>query len=482
MEIFNWATITLSVFLAVIASGHALFHKRTPPSALGWVAVCLMFPFFGAVLYYLFGINRVETRARKLEDKRPEHSGQAQYQRAADIASIKPPDIGLARAYAQIARISDVVTHQSLVSGNRVDPFHSGEEAYPAMLESIASARDKIYLITYIFDLDKTGRQFIDALARAVQRGVDVRVIIDGVGELMSLPWFGFRAGRQLKQKGIRLARFLRPRLIPPAIHINLRNHRKLLIADGRVGYTGGMNIGDRHLAKNTKNPSRVIDMHFRLTGPIVIQLEQSFLEDWAFCTGEQDLASPSAPEKCGNAVCRAIKDGPNEDVNKLATILNGAIASARRRIDIMTPYFLPSTEMMSALQIAALRGIEVNIVLPSKNNMPFIQWASHNLFSELLYWGVRIYYQPPPFVHTKLFVVDDQYVQIGSANLDARSLRLNFEFSVEIYNREAANRLSAHIHERISQSTQITLQKIESRHILIKTRDALTWLFSPYL
>lgn len=481
MEIFNWATITLSIILAVIASGHALFHKRTPPSALGWVAVCLMFPFFGPFLYYLFGINRVETRARKLEDKRPEYF-QVQYQKTADIASIKPPDIGLARDYAQIARISDMVTRQNLVTGNRVEPLHGGEEAYPAMLKSIAGAKEKIYLITYIFDADKTGRKFIDALARAVRRGVDVRVIIDGVGELMSLPWIGWRAGRRLKRKGIRLARFLRPRLIPPAIHINLRNHRKILIADGKVGYTGGMNIGSRHLVKNVKNPSRVIDMHFRLTGPIVIQLEQSFLEDWAFCTGEQDRAAPVLPEKCGNAVCRAIKDGPNEDVNKLATILHGAIASARRRIDIMTPYFLPSVEMLSALQIAALRGIQVNIVLPSKNNMPFIQWASHNLFYELLYWGVQIYYQPGPFVHTKLFVVDDQYVQIGSANFDPRSLRLNFEFSVEIYNKETAHILSAHIHQRIAQSRKITLETIENRPFLIKTRDALTWLFSPYL
>jgi cardiolipin synthase A/B len=479
MTFFNWVSIILSILLAVFSAGHALFNKRTPSSALGWLAVCLMFPLLGPFLYFLFGVNRVQTRAKKLEDKRgPVYSGIKGQSQFSTPATVSISELNISPVFSQIAMISDRVASRPLVGGNRIEPLHNGEEAYPAMLLSIESAKKSLYLMSYIFDTSKSGWQFIDALSRAVHRGVDVRVIIDGVGELHSLT----RAGDKLERRGIRVARFLEPTLIPPAIHINLRSHRKIMIADGLTAYAGGMNISDRHLAGNLKNRSRVIDVHFRLLGPIVNQLEQAFLEDWAYCTGEQTEPTPSLPVKYGAAICRAITDGPNEDIHKLTTILIGAVASAHKRILIMTPYFLPSAELISALQTASLRGIEVGIVLPSKNNLPFIKWAAHHMLGDLLYWGVRVFFQPPPFVHSKLFVIDDQYAQIGSANIDPRSLRLNFELTVEIYDPQLSRTLAAHIEEKIKDSKELTLEDIEKRPFFVKTRDALTWLFSPYL
>ncbi len=480
MHILNWASISLSILLSIATAGHALLHQRSPSSALGWVAVCLVFPFMGPCLYFLFGINRVETRAKKLEDRRPASLIDLQdYEKAAHIVSVTPSALKLPVRFSEIARISDKVTGFSLLSGNRVKILHNGEAAYPDMINTIETAQKTVYLTTYIFDTTPTGKRFIKALAEAVQRGVEVRVIIDGIGELYSMT----RAGTKLKKAGVKVARFLPPKLIPPSVHINLRNHRKILIADGHTGYTGGMNIGDRHLvATHKKKKSRIVDIHFRLTGPIVMQLEQVFLEDWTFCTGEQIEPTPSLPVQSGNVLCRAITDGPNEDINKLSTILIGAISSARERILIMTPYFLPSAEMISALKTAALRGIDVRIVLPLQNNLPFVQWASSNMLSELIYWGVKIYYQPPPFVHSKLFLCDDHYAQIGSANLDPRSLRLNFEFNVELYDREVTEILSIHVEDTISRSKKINLAAIENRPLIIKIRDALVWLFSPYL
>jgi cardiolipin synthase len=278
------------------------------------------------------------------------------------------------------------------------------------------------------------------------------------------------------------VARFIPPQLFPPSIHINLRNHRKILIADGQVAFTGGMNIGDRHLVQQVRNRSRVRDMHFRLKGPVVVQIEQTFLEDWGFCTGDRTAPTPGHPAASGPAICRAITDGPNEDLNKLATIIVGAISSSREEVLIMTPYFLPSLEMISALQIAALRGIDVKVVLPAKNNLPFVQWASSHMLRDLLYYGVRIFFQPPPFAHTKLFVIDRQYAQIGSANLDPRSFRLNFELVVEIYEQHVAQTISGHIEHCIKHSQEITLREIDQRPLVIKVRDALTWLFTPYL
>lgn len=479
MELINWASITLSVLLSVTTAGHALFHKRTPSSALGWVAVCLIFPFFGAVLYFFFGINRVQTKARKLEDKHQAFQIDLnEYAHAVGQAAINPSDLGLANAHLQIARISEKVTGLPLVGGNRIDPLHNGEIAYPAMLEAIASAQKRLFLATYILDTTPTGKQFIDALADAVNRGVDVRVIIDGIGELHSLS----RAGAKLKQKGVRVTRFLPPKLIPPAVHINLRTHRKLLIADGQLAFTGGMNIGDRHLADNIENSSRVIDIHFRLLGPIVMQLERAFIEDWAFCTGEQIAPLPCLPVKQGSAACRAILDGPNEDINKLSTILIGAISSARERILIMTPYFLPSSDMASVLKIAALRGVDVRIVLPGKNNLPFIQWAANHMLPDLLIRGVKIFFHPPPFVHSKLLVIDDVYAQIGSANLDPRSLRLNFELVVEVFDAHLVQSLADHVAEKIINASETGTAAFANRPFPVKIRDALAWLFSPYL
>ncbi len=479
MDILQGFFLTASILLSLTTAGHALLHKRTPSSALGWIAVCLIFPFAGALLYFLFGVNRVETRARKLEYKSPASPiDERRYQQATAELSIAASQLDLPRSYAQIARISDKVTNLPLVDGNRVDLLPGGETAYPEMLECIDEAEHYIFLTTYIFETNKTGRQFIDALSRAAGRGLEVRVLIDGIGEYYYFP----RAAALLKRRGIKVARFIPPKLLPPNIHINLRNHRKILIADGRTAFTGGMNIGDRHLAQQLKNRSRVVDMHFRLKGPVVMQIEQCFLEDWAFCTGESLAPTPAPPAPNGPAVCRIIKDGPNEDINKLSTVILGAISSSREQVLIMTPYFLPPLEMIAALQSAALRGIDVKIVLPAKNNLPFIQWASNNMLRELLYWGVKVYFQPPPFAHTKLFVIDQQYAQIGSANFDPRSFRLNFELSVEIYEKHVAQTIAGHIEHRIKHSQPLHLTDIERRPFIIKIRDALVWLFSPYL
>ena len=174
--------------------------------------------------------------------------------------------------------------------------------------------------------------------------------------------------------------------------------------------------------------------------------------------------------------------DGPNEHHDKLSTILFGAVTTARHRIWIMTPYFLPSRELIAALQNAALRGVEVNILLPGKNNLPYMQWATSKMLWEILEKGVRVFYQPPPFVHSKLLVIDDHYAQIGSANIDPRSLRLNFELAVEIYDQTVAEILAPFFQESLARSREISLREVDARSIPVRARDALAWLFSPYL
>ncbi len=484
MTTLHWVIISLLVpALALVTAGHALLHKKDPRAALGWVAFCLFFPLAGPIAYTLFGINRVFTRARKLEERnqfrlsgdRDEGQDDPATRLASPItAALDEPD----SPAEEIFRVSEQVCRRPLLAGNQVTLMSGGEEVYPAMLRAIAAARQRVYLATYIFDTDKTGRTIIEALAAARGRGVDVRVLLDGVGELYSWP----RASKLLRRAGVRVERFLPPRLLPPALHLNLRNHRKILVVDSEIGFAGGMNLGDRHLIANLNNRRRVNDIHFRLTGPVATQLEEIFLEDWGFCTGLPESPLHIMVGSAGTARCRAVVDGPNEDLGKLQFILLGAIAGARHSIDIMTPYFLPDREMISALQVAALRGVKISLVLPALNNLPYVHWATRHMLWELLKHGVRVYYQPPPFAHSKLFVVDSGYALIGSANFDPRSMRLNFEIGVEIAAPEFCRKLADLITETSAHSTSLTMAELDGRSLPVRLRDAAVWLFSPYL
>ena len=253
-------------------------------------------------------------------------------------------------------------------------------------------------------------------------------------------------------------------------------------MVDGRVAFTGGMNIGDRHLVERRDNPDRVVDTQFRLIGPVVGQLQELFWEDWSFVTGRQLNRSPTDCAERGNAECRTIAEGPDEDIDKLLSVLVGAVSAARRRVAIMTPYFIPPRELVGALQAAALRGVEVIIILPAKNDLPFVFWASRNMLWEVLQHGVRVFLQPPPFVHSKLFVVDGHYAQVGSTNVDPRSFRLNFELVVEVYDREFARTLDRHFAAVRQRSHEVTLAEVDGRSLPVRFRDGLAWLLTPYL
>lgn len=507
-------TTLLLYMIGVLAACHALLTKRDPRSAFGWIVTCVGFPGFGALAYLLFGINRIQLRARSWRALAPSQHRFLQLKNDILqhlIARHLPFDV---TAFQSLLMISNAVTQQPLVGGCNVTPLYNGDETYPRMLAAIANAKHSIYLSTYIFDRDTTGTAFAHALKAAADRGVEVRVLIDGVGNLYSWP----TQYRLLKKLGINVALFLPFSLSSRAVHFNLRNHRKILAIDDEVGFTGGMNIGDRHLANRPDNPRRVCDIHFEVTGPIVRQLRQVFLIDWMFARGPKAQLTPSKPsaelrlhpsdeqaliaeydailhhfqeeppsEKDkkhikNNALCRGLVAGPNEDLEKLRWIVLGAFASARRNVRIMTPYFIPDAAFVSAINTAVLRGVNVEIILPQTNNLPFVHWASQGLLWELLQYNVPIYYQPGVFVHSKYLIVDDFFSLIGSANLDPRSLRLNFEFNVEVYDKALAATLSEHFDAVKVNSHRVTLQELDARPLPVKFRDAFAKLFSPYL
>lgn len=479
MAWLHWIFLVIDIVLAIFSAGHALLYKRDPRAAFGWIALCLTFPLVGPLLYFIFGINRITTKARELHGKKL-FKFPLGYERPLHENKVLMNEFNLPDDYVVPARISSAVTRNPLTRGNCVEPLFNGEEAYPAMLDAIDSASERVYLSTYIFASDKIGKRFIEALARAVKRGLDVRVLIDGFGEWYALP----RSGAILKKKGVSFFRYLPPTFFPPFLHINLRNHRKLLITDGKVAFTGGMNIRDRHIVTESRKRLKTTDLHFKLTGSVVNQLELAFLKDWDFASRQiTDKPEPyHFKELSGNAVCRTILDGPDEDIDKLIMILISAISTAKKKVSILTPYFLPPRELIGALQAAALRGVQVTLILPRLNNHRVVHWAMRNMLWELVQWGVDVYYQPPPFAHGKIFLADDHYLQIGSANFDARSLRLNFELMVEVYDEQLALKLTDYLEERRQASKKVSLEELDGRALPARLRDALCWLFSPYL
>jgi cardiolipin synthase A/B len=456
--------LTLALYLVTgLGSGlHALLTKSDPRSALSWMAVCLLVPYGGALLYWLLGINRVR---RGEQPSVPGLPAQAAARVPAGVAGTLAPQV----------RIGDALTRRPLEPGNAIEPLLNGELAFPRMLAAIAEARESVWLSTYIFQTDAVGGEFVAALAGAVQRGVSVRVLVDGIGEWYDWP----HVVPRLRRAGVPTARFLPPRLLPPNLSLNCRNHRKILITDGQIAFIGGMNLGGREVGGGTGR--RMTDIHFRLLGPVVAQLAQTFAEDWEFASAER-LPLPAARGALGESVCRVITGGPDQDADKLLLILLSALASAERHVQIMTPYFIPPLELVAALEATALRGVTVSIVLPRRSNLRYIDWATLHWVPALVARGVHVHLQQPPFSHAKLLVIDGRYAHIGSVNVDTRSLRLNFEIAVEVYDERFCGELAAFIAERERASPPLDVQETHSVPLLPRVRNALCWLVSPYL
>ena len=463
------------VMIALIASCHAVLTKDEPRSATGWVGLICLSPLVGAILYYLFGINRIRRSAVTMMGT----EGMARLDRATEDSL---DAAGLLRdpALQQLARLGDKVSGITLTPGNSIEPLINGEQAYPAMLLAINQATSSVMLSSYIFDLDDVGREFIAALRQAVLRGVEVRVLIDATGSRYSFP----SVVPAIRAAGIRCARFM-PNFQPTRIAaFNLRSHRKIMVVDGRIGFTGGMNIRQgNYVTKGYANP--VQDLHFRVVGPVVAHLRRAFIEDWQFTTKEVLAGQrwlPDLEPGLGDVLARGVLDGPDRDFEKVLWTMLGAISAARARIRIATPYFLPDATAVRFLSVALMSGVAVEILLPEKNNIPPVAWAAFATLPPLLQKNCKVYLVPPPFDHTKVMLIDDAWALIGSANWDARSLRLNFEFNIECYSRELVGRLHQNFEEKMRLSRSLTFAELNNRSFPVRLRDSVTRLFAPYL
>ncbi len=349
--------------LALLLIGHVVLNKRDVGSAIGWSGLIWLAPLVGSLGYALLGINRIERRAARLRQGEGRPPPSSCDSAAAGVHERHP---GL----APIARLVDRVAGVPLTAGNQVRPLPDGDIAYPAMLEAIATAEHSVGLATYIFDHDRAGERFVEALAAARARGVDVRVLVDGVGKRYSVP----PITRTLRRHGIRAEAFLESALPWRNPYLNLRNHRKLLVVDGRCGFTGGMNIREGCLLELAP-PHPVHDLHFALEGPVVRHLVDTFALDWDFTAHESLPVEAWYPElsAAGSSLARGVVDGPDEDFETIRQVLLGALAEASRRVRICTPYFLPDPTLIAALNTTALCGVDVEVIVPKRPNLRFV-------------------------------------------------------------------------------------------------------------
>ena len=396
----SWgAAFHVALFGLVLA--HALRHRRRADSTLLWLFVTWSLPVIGALLYAMFGVDRVPrerwqrgvqrrvrmdgARDATTDDVLPEA-----YWRSMGRAAATPPDEWSRELDRPLAAMLE---NYPLLGGNRITPLLTGDEAFPKMLEAIREARHHVHLQSFIIGNDDVGREFLDAVAEKARAGVRVRVLYDRFGSSHAL-WGGlFRKYR--RTPNLAIAGWTQSNLFRKQLHFNLRNHRKALIVDGRIGFMGGVNLNE--YSRSRPGQPAIQDYHFRLLGPVVQELQYSFLRDWHVMTEEDPEQLLSAEhfrrlKEEGPALARVVNSGPSSDLRVAVDVFFNAVNEAREQVFILTPYFLPSEDLLRALRLAALRGVRVQLVVPEKSNHWYTTWAGRATYEDLLEAGVRIY------------------------------------------------------------------------------------------
>lgn len=471
----HWVTIIVifHISLSLLTSVHVLLFKENERTSLAWIGLVIFSPVVGSLFYWLFGINRIKRSAQK---EHPQTLKQ-------DFRYPKKPIKfhHLPKSWHSAIIAGHTIHPVNYVADNRVELLINGDVAYPAMIQSIHCAKRNIVLSSYIFDYDSLGRQFINALAQAHQRGVIVNVLLDGIG--IGYSWH--KSDRAFKKIGIKTARFLPAISFTSFRFINLRNHRKTLCVDGEVAYIGGMNVSKNNVVKLAVHP--IDDVQFKVTGPVIDQISQVFIEDWFFATHEliqfpRYNLNTQEQTSDKSVIARVIQDGPDEHHNRIRWTLINALVCAKTSVKIMTPYFIPDQTLMTSLHTAALRGVSIEIIVPEHSDILFLDWVMEANFSRIIEHGINIYKNKRPFDHSKIVIIDDIWSFIGSSNWDARSLEFNFEINLECFDTNLNAKLTELFTLKKQSSTPVIEDDINGLPTYKKIRNNLFRIFSSYL
>lgn len=475
-EYFNSGWIYWGIVVAYSATvlsivGVVLSENRNPLKSLAWITVLILFPVGGIILYIFFGRSIRNTHMISRRNKRRLRRAEA---------NPAPPDTParLSAENRQHVMLARSLIGAVLYEGNSVEVLTDGREKIERLMSDIESAESYIHLQYYIIENDATGNRLADALIRAVARGVKVRVIYDDIGSMHVSGKFK----RRMRDAGVEIYPFFRVAFPPFATRINWRNHRKVTVIDGQTGYIGGMNIADRYI-DGGKKFARWRDTHLRVTGPAVAALQYSFAVDWNF------MGHPLLEEEAGNveplhggAAIQMITSGPTSRWSNVAFMMLKAIANAKKRVYLQTPYFLPTESLLRALQAAALSRVDVRVMIPFHSDSMILTNASRSYIQECLRAGIKIYLYDGGMLHSKMMIVDDDFSTVGSTNFDFRSFEHNFEGNFFIYSREINARLRADFLDDQRLCRRVRASEWRRRPLPQKIRESIVRLLAPIL
>lgn len=459
--------------LGAVSATHALLYKkRYPAGALAWVAFCLLLPYVGTFFYVTIGHDRIARRRRK----KIRAARRAYY---ADARNGRRPSRGDAAAAEAACALTTIqrICDAEVRCGVSARVFTEGAEVFGRIEAVLAAARTSVCLQTYIFDDDDVGRRLVAILAERARAGVRVRVLFDAVGTSAA----GARLIRSMQGGDVRSASFLPLNPLKRRFQINLRNHRKILVVDDERAFFGSMNYSARHLRADADG-SR--DLGLEIGGPVVRDLADVFASDWLFATGETLAAAADGapPAAAGDETVQLIESGPDHVDRGALHVVLAALYASKRDVVILTPYFVPPPELLTAIQTAAARGVRIRLVLPGRNNNVLIHWATRSYLPPLVREGVAVAERPGALQHMKLLVVDDDLAIVGSTNLDYRSFYLNFEADLIVFGGSLQARLRQVAENEWAASTPMRERRFEALPLWERIGIRAAALFSPVL
>lgn len=467
------------VFVAVVV----LFERRNPTATLVWLLLLVFVPLLGFILYLLLGQDLRKKKLFYLKKEEEKHIDHLISQQDRELHSnqlvFKDPHIG---SYRDIIHLHLKSDQALFTQDNQVEIFTEGEQLFQAMMKSIGQASHYIHMEYYIIRDDSLGRAIVDLLSHKAREGVEVKLLYDGMG-CIRLPRGFFRP---LQEAGGEVASFFPPFVPYINVRIDYRNHRKICLVDGQEGYVGGFNVGNEYRGLSKKF-GRWRDTHLRIQGSALDGLQKRFLMDWRFASHQKDFKVmdekyfPSRPA-VGESGLQIVSSGPDAPWSSIRNGYLKMIGRAQKNIYIQTPYFVPDESVLEALKVAALSGVDVRIMIPRKKDHPFVHWAALSYIGELLEAGARCYCYEDGFLHSKVVTTDGFFSSVGTANLDVRSFRLNFEINAFIYDARVTQYLEKHFDRDLSNCTEITMEQYCQRPTRVKAKEAFSRLLSPLL
>lgn len=473
----------LIIFLNIIFAFFVIFQERRDVgSTWAWLLVLLLIPIAGFVLYLFFAQNFRRKRLFFWDDiqKRGLDRGLN-----SQISEFRSEQFQFRNSMSE--QNKDLITmhllhNQAVLSeDNQVKMYTDGKEKFAALFKDIEEATEFIHVQYYIIQKDNLGKKLMDLLARKAREGVKVRVLYDELGSR----GINKRFLRDLREAGGQAEAFFPSKFRLINIRLNYRNHRKLVIVDGKVAYVGGFNVGDEYLGLNPKF-GYWRDTHLRIEGTAVYSIQTRFILDWNQASQYHDIVYfpslfPHIPSK-GNVGIQIVSSGPDSEYEHIKNGYLKMISSARSSVYIQTPYFIPDASMLDALRVASLSGVEVNIMIPDKPDHMFVYWATLSYIGELLQTGANVYLYSNGFIHAKTLVVDEEIASVGTANIDFRSFKLNFEVNAFIYDEDISRKLNDDFRNDIKVSTLLTMEKYQERSRWIRIKESISRLLSPIL